>query len=183
MTLAGADGFGWMIAATLLRPAGSRRGAGAPVWRLSRFSPLFETDLCGLTGLLGRRGCRPQSHAIGLRPHMSPPDANEGSNRNDNKRQGYRIPHSKFSLCDLGSLGPGRNGEDQKWLGLYPYSPSHTTCTIGVEGPFRYSTYAFSANVRGTSMTLLCYPKRAEVPGLPTHTVRCERIEEERFSC
>jgi len=111
-TLAGADGFGWTIAATLLRLAGSRRGAGAPVWRLSRFSPLFETDLCGLTGLLGRRGYRPQSHAIGLRPHMSPPDADEGSNCNDNKRQGYCILHSKFSLCDLGSLGPGRNGED-----------------------------------------------------------------------
>ena len=81
---------------------------------------LFETDLCGLTGLLGRRGCRPQSHAIGLRPHMSPPDADEGSNRNDNKRQGYRIPHSKFSLCDLGSLGPGRNGEDQNMVGPVP---------------------------------------------------------------
>src|SRR5208283_675873 len=110
-----------MIAATLLRTAGSRRGAGAPVWRLSRFSPLFEADLCGLTVLLGRRGRRPQSHAFGLRPHMSTPDADEGSNRNDNKRQGYRILHSKFSLCDLGSLGPGRNGEDQKWLGLYPF--------------------------------------------------------------
>ena len=32
-------------------------------------------------------------------------------------------------------------------------------------------------------MTLLCYPKRAEVPGLAIHTIRCERMEEERFSC
>ncbi len=161
----------------------TEEGAGAPVWRPSRFSPPFETDLCGLTVLLGRRGRRPQSHAVGLRPHMSTPDADEGSNRNDNKRQGYRILHSKFSLCDLGSLGPGRNGEDQKWLGLYPYSPSHTTCTIDRKNASCHPTFGLSANVRGTSMTLLCYPRRAEVPDLPIHTVRCERMEEERFSC
>jgi len=36
-----------------------------------------------------------------------PPDADEGSNRNDNKRQGYRIPHSKFPYVTYGSFGAG----------------------------------------------------------------------------
>jgi hypothetical protein len=42
---------------------------------------------------------------------MSPPDADEGSNYNYNKRQGYRIPHIVFSLCDFGSLG----GAESVW--------------------------------------------------------------------
>jgi hypothetical protein len=168
-----------MVLETMLRPARSRRGAGAPVWRLFRLSLPSETerfcaaDLGDLAVLLGRRCRRPQNHAIGLRPHMSPPDANEGSNCNDNKRQRYCILHSKFSLCDLGSLGPSWIGEDQKeYVGLHPSSPPHTTCNIGEENPPHHPTFDFSANVRGTSVTLLCYPRtlfnprRAEAPGL-----------------
>jgi hypothetical protein len=133
---------------------------------LSRFSPLFETDLCGLAVLFGRRGRRPQNKTVGLCPHMSPPDTDEGSNCNDNKRQGYRNPHSKFSLSDLGSFGGAesvRRGPEI-CVDLHPALPPRTLRTIGGGSLSHHPTLEFSVNVRGTSMTLLCYPRRAQVP-------------------
>ncbi len=175
---------------TLLRGARGRSGVGAPVWRLSHLaSPIAAglfcaTDLRGLAVLLGRWGGRTQSHAIGLRPHMSIPDANEGSNCNDNKRQRYCMLHSKFSLCDLGSLGPSRNGEDQKMCGFAPvFTAAHYLYYRPGESLSASHLRLFRERSRYFRVTLLCHLRRAKVPGLPTSTIRCERMEEERFSC
>ena len=174
---------------TLLHGARGRSGVGAPVWRLSHLaSPIAAglfcaTDLRGLAVLLGRWGGRTQNHAIGLRPHMSIPDANEGSNCNDNKRQRYCMPHSKFSLCDLGSLGPSPNGEDQEMCGFAPvFTAAHYLYYRQGEPPSPSHLRPFRECSRYFRVTRLCYPRRAKVPGLPICTIRCERMDEELFS-
>jgi len=53
--------------------------------------------LCGLAGVLGGGGLA-QDEAVGLGPHVSPPDADQGGYRNHNKRVGHCIPHISFSL-------------------------------------------------------------------------------------
>ena len=80
-----------------------------PVWPIRFSSIVLNFDLCGLA--LFRRGHRPQNQAIGFRPHMSSPDADERGTRNYNKRIDQCCLHSDFSFVVTSvSLGSRRVG-------------------------------------------------------------------------
>jgi hypothetical protein len=98
---------------------------------------------------------------------MSSPDADQRGTGNYNKRIDHGNLHNDFSFVVISAIWERRAGmRRQKQLQGLPAFIAGYTMTIGGGTCLTNPTLGHAANFRGTSLTLSCYPNRAEFPGL-----------------